>query len=140
MKREPFRLRQVTVLGETKAVSEWCAENGISVNAVFSRVTKLGWPLDKAVSVAKLDNDEIGYAARHNMRRFAKGKGVRRGVGMLTRALSDDDRCSCPDCNKQRAAVRTRGVRPETRSEFASRMRRNSLGRLAAARAKAERL
>lgn len=41
---------RLTYKGETKTLSQWAREQGLPVMGVWSRIQRLGWPLEKALT------------------------------------------------------------------------------------------
>ena len=42
--------RFITFNGETKTITQWASDNGLTYNLVKNRIDKLGWPFEKAIS------------------------------------------------------------------------------------------
>lgn len=51
--RNTRRTRRVTYLGQTKSLVEWCEELELGYYTVHSRITKLGWSVEKALEQGK---------------------------------------------------------------------------------------
>lgn len=48
--RNTRRLRNVTLDGQTKCLSEWCEAKGLNYDTVLFRIDELGWSYEKALT------------------------------------------------------------------------------------------
>lgn len=71
----PLRLQPFTVDGITRTAEEWAASIGITVNALYHRITVLKWPVERACTLSR---EQAAYLAQQE-RRVASAMNAAKG-------------------------------------------------------------